>query len=227
MRLTPILYISPVGSTKEPGNDVDTTFSKWRPHPWHGLSPGPSPPSLVNVFVEITPFDLVKYEVDKASGYLKVDRAQRTSSLPPSIYGFIPQTYAGPAVAALMPGASGGDLDPLDICVLSERPINRAEVLLHARVVGGLPMLDGGEADDKILAVLRDDPVYGDIAEVEELPGALVDRLLHYFSTYKRPRSGTDQVSVGDPYRRAHAEAVILAAIADYRHEFHPAGTEG
>lgn len=101
----------------------------WRPHPWHGLDPGPEPPGLVNVFVEITPFDLVKYEVDKASGYMRVDSAQRTSSLPPTIYGFIPQTYAGPTVATLMPNATRGDLDPLDICVLSERRITRGEVL--------------------------------------------------------------------------------------------------
>ncbi len=196
------------------------TFSQWRPHPWHGLSPGPAPPSIVSVFVEITPFDLVKYEVDKASGYLKVDRAQRTSSLPPSIYGFIPRTYAGPSVAALMGGASGGDHDPLDICVLSERPITRAEVLLHAKVVGGLPMLDAGEADDKIVAVLRDDPIYGDISEILDLPGALVDRLLHYFSTYKQHRPEVHEVSVGDPYGRAHAEAVVTAAMADYENEF-------
>lgn len=199
---------------------MDNTFSRWRPHPWHGLSPGPSPPSLVTVFVEITPFDLVKYEVDKTSGYLKVDRAQRTSSLPPSIYGFIPRTYAGPSVAALMPGASGGDLDPLDICVLSERPISRAEVLLNAKVVGGLPMIDGGLADDKILAVLRDDPVYGKLREVEDVPGALVDRLVHYFSTYKLPPPGDHTVCVGEPYGRAHAEAVISAAIEDYENEF-------
>ena len=199
---------------------MQASYSRWRPHPWHGLDPGPSPPSLVNVFVEITPFDLVKYEVDKASGYLKVDRAQRTSSLPPSIYGFIPQTYADAGVAALMPGATRGDRDPLDICVLSERPISRAEVLLHASVVGGLPMLDGGEADDKILAVLRDDPLYGDIREIDDVPGALVDRLIHYFSTYKLPRSGDVRVSVGEPYSRGHAETVILAAMSDYRREF-------
>jgi len=206
---------------------VDPTFARWRPHPWHGLSPGPSPPSVVSVFVEITPFDLVKYEVDKGSGYLRVDRAQRTSSLPPSLYGFIPQTYAGPAVAALMPGASAGDCDPLDICVLSERPITRAEVLLHARVVGGLPMLDGGEADDKILGVLQTDPVYGALSEIGDLPSALVERLIHYFSTYKLPRSGTGPASVGAPYGRVHAEAVISAAIEDYRTEFGSAGHGG
>lgn len=199
---------------------MDTPFARWRPHPWHGLSAGPRPPSVVHAFVEITPFDLVKYEVDKPSGYLKVDRAQRTSSLPPSIYGFIPRTYAGPRVAGLMEGASAGDGDPLDICVLSERPITRAEVILQARVVGGLPMLDGGEADDKILAVLRDDPVYGHVEDVSGLPDALVGRLAHYFSTYKLPPSEGHEVRVGAPYDRAHAEAVVSAALHDYRDAF-------
>lgn len=201
-------------------SDTDKQFSMWRPHPWHGLPPGPEPPSIVTVFVEITPFDLVKYEVDKSSGYMKVDRAQRTSSLPPTIYGFIPRTYAGPKVAALMPGATRGDLDPLDICVLSERRITRGEVLLHANVVGGLPMLDAGEADDKILSVLRDDAVYGDVTELKQLPSALVDRLIHYFSTYKAGRVGQHHVSVGEPYSRARAEAVIEASMVDYQDRF-------
>jgi inorganic pyrophosphatase len=196
------------------------SFARWRPHPWHGLSPGPAPPSVVAVFVEITPYDLVKYEVDKVSGYLRVDRAQSTSSLPPAIYGFIPQTYAGPTVAGLMPGSSGGDLDPLDICVLSERPITRAEVLLHAQVVGGLPMLDAGEADDKIVAILCGDPVFGGIGEIDQVPEALMGRLIHYFSTYKLPRSGSHAVTVGAPYGRVHAEGVVSAAMADYRANF-------
>jgi inorganic pyrophosphatase len=176
------------------------------------------------VFVEITPFDLIKYEVDKASGYLKVDRPQRTSSLPPAIYGFIPQTYAGPTVAALMPGAEGGDLDPLDICVISERPISRAEVLLQARVVGGLPMLDAGEADDKIVSVLKDDPAFGSVRELEEIPRPLIERLVHYFSTYKMGLDLVPRVSVGAPYGRAHAEAVISASLEDYRLAFGGAG---
>lgn len=195
-------------------------FSRWRPHPWHGLKTGPNPPSIVQVYVEITPFDLVKYEVDKESGYLKVDRAQRTSSLPPLVYGFIPQTYAGPRVAALMAGAKEGDHDPLDICVLSERPITRAEVVLHARVVGGLPMLDGGEADDKIVAILSSDAVLDGIHEIDDVPTALMDRLLHYFNTYKLPRHGDSPVSIGAPYSRAHAEAVIEASMLDYREHF-------
>jgi inorganic pyrophosphatase len=199
---------------------MDTKFSMWRPHPWHGLDTGPQPPSLVNVFIEITPFDLVKYEVDKASGYMKVDRAQRTSSLPPTLYGFVPQTYAGPGVARLMPGATRGDLDPLDICVLTERRITRGEVLLHAKVVGGLPMLDAGEADDKIVAVMRDDPIYGSLSEIAQVPEVMLDRLIHYFSTYKSGRAGKHDVSVGEPYSRAHAEDVIRASMADYRERF-------
>lgn len=195
-------------------------YSRSRPHPWHGLSPGPNPPAELSVWVEITPFDLVKYEVDKVSGYLKVDRMQRTSSLPPALYGFIPQTYSAGRVAALMPGCDAGDLDPLDICVLSERPIARAEVIVGARVVGGIPMLDGGEADDKIIAILRDDPVLGHIREIEDVPEVLVGRLLHYFSTYKLRPGAEESVHVGKPYSRAHAELVVAAALEDYREEF-------
>jgi inorganic pyrophosphatase len=191
-------------------------YSRWRPHPWHGLGAGPRPPSEVNAYVEITPFDLVKYEIDKLSGYLRVDRAQRSSSLPPALYGFIPRTYSGSGVAALMEGAGAGDLDPLDICVLSERPIARAEVIVSARVVGGIPMVDQGQADDKIIGILHDDPVFGHIRELEEVPSALVERLVHYFSTYKLRPGAPDAVSVGAPYGRAHAERVVSASMADY-----------
>lgn len=190
-------------------------YAQFRPHPWHGLDPGPEPPRVIHAYVEITPFDLVKYEIDKRTGYLRVDRAQRTSSLPPALYGFIPRTYCAERVAGLMAGAERGDLDPLDVCVLSERPISRAEVLLQAHVVGGLPMLDGGEADDKIIAILSGDPVFGHIREIEDVPSDLVGRLSHYFSTYKlRPETGS--VRVGAPYGRTRAESVVAAALADY-----------
>jgi inorganic pyrophosphatase len=191
-------------------------FQRFRPHPWHGLDTGPEPPSIVNAFIEITPFDLVKYEVDKTSGYLRVDRPQGTSSLPPSLYGFIPRTYCGDQVSRLMPGATQGDRDPLDICVLSERPIARAEIILAARVVGGLPMLDRGEADDKIVAVLHQDLLWGGVRELADLPGALIDRLRHYFTSYKALPGRENVVSIGEAYGREHAERVIRAAIADY-----------
>ncbi len=201
---------------------MSRAFSQWRPHPWHGLEPGAGAPAIVNAYVEITPFDLVKYEVDKATGYLRVDRAQRTSSLPPALYGFIPRTYADGRVARLMPGSAGGDLDPLDICVLSERPISRAEVIVEARVVGGIPMLDGGLADDKIIGILRDDPVFGTMAEIDEVPSDLVGRLAHYFSTYKLQPEAAKPVSVGEPYGREHAESVVAAALSDYGAHFGP-----
>src|ERR671917_2101140 len=112
-------------------------FHEWRPHPWHGLEPGRELPICVNAYIEITPFDLIKYEVDKASGYLKVDRPQRTSSQPPALYGFVPQTYCAERVTRLSPAAQKGDGDPLDICVLSERLISKSEIIVAARVIGG------------------------------------------------------------------------------------------
>src|SRR5262245_31818092 len=96
------------------------SFSPWRPHPWHGLSAGAEPPSRLTAFIELTPYDLVKYEIDKDSGYLRLDRPQRTSAQPPSLYGFVPRTYSGKRVAKLMSGAEVGDGDPLAICVLCE-----------------------------------------------------------------------------------------------------------
>ena len=191
-------------------------FDAARPHPWHGLSVGPSPPDRVHAYIEITPFDLVKYEIDKETGYLRVDRPQRTSSLPPTLYGFVPRTYCGERVAALMEGASVGDGDPLDVCVVTERPINRAEVILTARVVGGLPMLDGGEADDKIIAVLENDDVWSSAQDVSDLPEQLVARLRHYFLTYKSLPGEDASVELGPAYGRERAREVVSAAMDDY-----------
>src|SRR4029078_8353269 len=122
---------------------------QFRPHPWHGLEVGPEAPVHLNAFIEITPFDLMKYEVDKVSGYLRVDRPQRSSAQHPALYGFVPRTYCGERVRKLARGAKRGDGDPLDICVLSERTIARNEIIVRGRVIGGLQMIDQGEADDK------------------------------------------------------------------------------
>ncbi len=195
-------------------------FSRWRPHPWHGLTVGPEPPRRVSAYLETGPFDLVKYEIDKETGYLIVDRPHFSSSQNPALYGFIPRTYAGRRVRQLMPEAARGDHDPLDICVVSERQIMRAEVLVTARVVGGLPMVDGEEADDKIIAVLEGDPVWSKAEDLADLPPALVDRLRHYFLTYKLIPERPIPVSIGEAYPRAHAEAVVLAAMEDYQEEF-------
>lgn len=195
-------------------------FTQWRPHPWHGLEPGPDPPVLVTTYIEITPFDVVKYEVDKATGYLHVDRPQLTSSSPPTLYGFIPRTWCGPRVQALSPNSSAGDGDPLDICVLSERPIDRADLLITARVVGGLQMVDDGEADDKIIAVIENDAIWSDVTDLVELPNALVQRLVHYFDTYKMYPGSSADVSIDRWYGREHAWRVVEASMEDYDEQY-------
>lgn len=195
-------------------------FYRWRPHPWHGLEVGPEAPNLVHAYIEITPFDTVKYEVDKKTGYLRVDRPQRTSSHPPTLYGFIPRTYCGHRVGALSPKAKGGDGDPMDICVLTERLVNKAEVIVEARVVGGLQMVDHGEADDKIIAVLSNDPVYGAIRDIDDLPDVLVERLRHYFLTYKLVPGQEVDVSIDHIFGREDALQVIRASMEDYLDEF-------
>lgn len=195
-------------------------FYRWRPHPWHGLEVGPQPPRLVTAYIELTPFDLVKYEVDKTTGYLKVDRPQHTSSQPPTLYGFIPRTYCGTRVGALASKAIKGDGDPLDICVISERPITKSEVILTARVVGGMLMIDNGEADDKILAVLDKDRFWEKAQDVTDLPSVLVERLRHYFSTYKLIPGKESAAYIESIYDAAHAMQVIEAARQDYTEMF-------
>ena len=195
-------------------------FYRWRPHPWHGLSPGPDSPRQVLTYIELTPFDSVKYEVDKTTGYIKVDRPHRSSSLPPALYGFIPQSYCGPRVAALSPKAKSGDKDPLDICVISERPINKSDIVLNANVVGGLQMVDDGEADDKIIAVLRNDHMWGEVRDISELPAVLTERLRHYFNTYKMQDGKPHNISIEAMYGYEHAANVIEASLADYTEEF-------
>lgn len=195
-------------------------FYRWRPHPWHGLEVGPDAPRLVHAYIEITPFDTVKYEIDKKTGYMRVDRPQRTSSHPPTLYGFIPRTYCGHRVGQLSPEAGRGDGDPMDICVLTERHVTKAEVILNARVVGGLQMVDNGEADDKIIGVLSNDDVYDTIHDISDLPNVLVERLRHYFLTYKLVPGTEPKVSIDTVYGREQAEAVIQASMDDYIDEF-------
>lgn len=195
-------------------------FYRWRPHPWHGLDVGPDPPRVVHAYIEITPFDLIKYEIDKTTGYMWVDRPQRTSAQPPTLYGFIPQTYCDQRVHALSPKAERGDGDPLDICVISERPLNRSEVILSARVVGGLQAIDGGEADDKIIAVLENDPFWKDAEDISDVPEVLINRLQHYFSTYKMIPGGESQMVIEKLVDREYALGIVEAAMKDYEEAY-------
>ena len=193
---------------------------QFRPHPWHGLEVGPEPPNVLNAYIEITPFDLMKYEVDKVSGYLRVDRPQRTSAQHPALYGFIPRTYCAERVCKLAPGSTRGDGDPLDICVLSERAITRNEIIVRCRVIGGLQMIDRGEADDKIIAILEGDYVWGEARGLSDVPAVLIERLQHYFATYKMVPGEVGKVKVDRIYERDHALKVVMAAMADYADAF-------
>jgi inorganic pyrophosphatase len=195
-------------------------ISHFRPHPWHGLEAGPEPPEVLNAFIEITPFDMMKYEIDKVSGYLRVDRPLRSSAQHPALYGFVPRTYCGDRVAKLAPASKRGDGDPIDICVLSERAIARTEIIIRCRVIGGLQMIDRGEADDKLISVLDGDYMWGNARDISNVPAVLVERLQHYFLTYKLVPGQRPVARITAIYGRTHALKVVRAAMDDYDDKF-------
>ncbi|MBI4947014.1 MAG: inorganic pyrophosphatase [Bacteroidetes bacterium] len=206
---------------------MECKCKSYKAHPWHGIDPGKSPPEEINVFVEIVPTDTVKYEIDKTSGYLTIDRPQKFSNVVPTLYGFIPRTYCGPLIAEYDTLKSGkttikGDGDPLDVCVLCERTIAHGDILLHAVPIGGLRMTDKGESDDKIIAVLKGDEVYASWVDIEHVPEAMINRLKHYFLTYKNIpgkeiRPSVELVSV---FGKKEALNVINKCIKDYQVKF-------
>lgn len=197
-----------------------------RPHPWHGLSAGARAPEIVICFIEMVPTDTVKYEIDKETGYLSIDRPQKYSNLVPSLYGFIPRTYCAERVAAIMNDYFGrtdieGDGDPVDICVLTEKAMIHGDITVRARTIGGIRFLDRNKADDKIIAVLEDDAIYGNYRDVSELPKRVTDRLLHYFATYKDlPGDSNHRGIVEGVYGPEAAHRVIIASKEDYEAHF-------
>ncbi|MDZ7680162.1 MAG: inorganic pyrophosphatase [Fodinibius sp.] len=200
-------------------------FSK--PHPWHGIDIGADKPDVVKVFIEIVPGDTMKYELDKDSGYLKVDRPQRYSNICPYPYGFIPQTLCSSRVGEYCMDKTGrdgivGDDDPMDICVITERNIPHGDLILDAIPVGGFRMIDGEEADDKIIAVMKGDASFGHMRGIGDVPQHIIDRLLHYFLTYKeRPLSDEKrEVEITDIYGQKEAKEVIRRSIDDYNSRF-------
>ena len=197
-------------------------------HPWHGVSPGDDAPAVVTAYIEIVPTDTVKYELDKPSGHLRLDRPQRYSSLPPTLYGFIPQTYCGEEIAEFCRVRTGGntkvergDGDPIDICVLTEKDFGHGNFLIRAKPIGGLRMIDGGEADDKIVAVLEGDVSYGHLNDIDSLPVGIVDRLRHYFLSYKQLPSDTSRrVEIAAVYGRDEAHEAVRRSVRDYRGKY-------
>ncbi len=198
----------------------------FKAHPWHGVHRGENCPSELTAFIEIIPTDTVKYEIDKKSGYLKIDRPQKYSNVIPALYGFVPQTYCAEKVAELCMQSSGkssivGDGDPLDICVLTEKTISHGDLLVQAIPIGGFRMIDNNQADDKIIAVLKHDHVYGRFRNLSEVPPDVVKRLYHYFYTYKlSPNDSSAIVDIAETYDAATAKDVINASIEDYNAHF-------
>ncbi len=190
-------------------------------HPWHGVPIGDGVPEEVTVFVEIVPRDTVKYEVDKETGYLKIDRPQQYSNVVPANYGFIPQTYCSERIASLARAKTDiqitdGDGDPLDILVLSEHHIPRGDIILKARPIGGFCLVDDNEADDKIIAVLKGDKVFEQYAEISELPKGILERFEHYFLTYKSLPDAPNVCEIAYSYGREDSYQVIRNAMGDY-----------
>lgn len=198
----------------------------YRSHPWHGLSLGEKAPEIVNCYIEMVPTDTVKYELDKATGILKVDRPQKFSSLCPSLYGLLPQTYCGKLVADYCREKTGrrnivGDEDPLDICVLTEKVIPRGDIILRAYPIGGFRLIDGEQADDKIIAVLMGDFIYEKFKDIGECSENLIERLRHYFLTYKdAPDRINSLVKITHTYDVKEAREIINLSQQDYWNKF-------
>ncbi|MEL7001695.1 MAG: inorganic pyrophosphatase [Bacteroidota bacterium] len=200
---------------------------KYMAHPWHGVTAGTDTPVLVNAFIEMTPVDSVKYEIDKETGFLKVDRPQKFSNIVPALYGFVPQTFCGDGIGNLCNTKTGrtnivGDSDPLDICVLTERNIAQGNIIVPAIPIGGFRMIDGGEADDKIIAILKGDEVFQEWDTIEDCPDALINRLKHYFLTYKQmpDDEGLKKIEIAAIYGKEEAHEVIIQSQEDYHMKF-------
>ncbi len=198
---------------------------RYKSHPWHGVDIGDQAPDIITCYIEMVPTDTVKYEVDKKSGYLRIDRPQKYSNVVPALYGFIPQTYSSENVAKYCNEKTGrkdiiGDGDPMDICVLTEKEISHGDILVQAKPIGGFRMIDSNEADDKIVAVLNNDAFYSSFNDISELPEPVINRLKHYFLTYKDLPGKKIDVEITDVYGREEAHEVIKNSMKDYQNKF-------
>lgn len=173
-------------------------------HPWHGVETGQNAPEYVNCIVEIPQGSRSKYEIDKASGLLKLDRVIYSSFHYPANYGFIPQTY-------------GDDKDPLDILIISSMSI-QPMCIVEAKVIGVMQMLDGGEGDDKIIGVAAHDPAINYYENIEELPKHFFNELRHFFEQYKVLEKKS--VKVEEFGNKQQALGIIKEAMESYNNLF-------
>jgi inorganic pyrophosphatase len=173
-------------------------------HPWHGASFGNKAPAVVNAMIEIPQGSRTKYEIDKTTGLLKLDRVIYSSFHYPVNYGFIPQTL-------------GHDRDPLDILVLCSQSI-QSLCLVEATVIGNMQMIDSGEKDDKIIAVASRDPSVNHISSIDEMPKHFINELRNYFEQYKVLEN--KQVQIEDFQNKEIAYQIINEAIELYKQKF-------
>jgi inorganic pyrophosphatase len=173
-------------------------------HPWHGAHYGEDAPAIVNGLIEISQGSRAKYEIDKTTGLLKLDRVIYSSFHYPVNYGFIPQTL-------------GEDGDPLDILVMCSESIQPL-CLVHATVIGNMQMIDNGEKDDKIIAVATEDPTVNHFTNVNELPKHFIAVLKNYFENYKVLENKV--VEIDEFQDKESAYKVIHAAIEHYKEKF-------
>lgn len=173
-------------------------------HPWHDISIGDEAPNELQVVIEIPKGSKVKYELDKDSGMLRVDRVLYSSVVYPANYGFIPKTY-------------GDDNDPLDVLVLMQEPVVPLSIL-RVRPIGMMTMVDQGQNDEKIICVHLDDPEYRDYVAIQMLPKHRMRELRRFFEDYKMLEA--KDVAVHDFFGPVEAVDTVRAAIAAYNERF-------
>ena len=171
---------------------------------WHDISPKRITPEDFVCVVEISKGSKKKYELDKESGYLMLDRILYTSTHYPANYGFIPRTY-------------GDDLDPLDVLLLCSEPIEPM-TLVRAYPVGVISMIDNGHSDEKIIAIPFSDPTYNQYTDIDQLPSHIFDEMRHFFTVYKNLEN--KETAVNEVQSRGEAIKVIAEAIDSYIEKF-------
>ncbi|MBO6794982.1 MAG: inorganic diphosphatase [Balneolaceae bacterium] len=170
-------------------------------NPWHSVSTGKNAPEVVNGIIEIPKASRAKYELDKDSGMLKMDRVLYSSVYYPANYGFIPQTYCD-------------DKDPLDILILSQVTVVPM-CIVSARVIGVMRMVDHGEMDDKIIAIAENDMSVEHIDDISELPNHFIRELRSFFEDYKKLEH--KEVIVEDFQNASVAREIVQQSILDYK----------
>lgn len=171
-------------------------------HPYHSVSPGAKPPYIVTSYIECPMGSKIKYELDKKSGLLQVDRILHSAVHYPSNYGFIPQTYCG-------------DKDPLDILVIGQEAVTPG-CLMSARPIGGMHMIDQGEDDFKVVAVHDNDPYFKEISDVSQLPSHVLTEIQHFFTTYKELEKGKSRPVISGFAGSAETLDIVRESITQY-----------